>query len=126
MGGRGNGGSRNANSTASIEFKYDEPVLEAGRITQYSRRIFDENYRDARDIASRTDEAFDMRNLYWRDDQEVMSKQTLRGVQELINREKEAIDTDVDFGILTAEDAKKRRQALNAVQKTLNRQWNNR
>lgn len=52
-----------------------------------------------------------------------MSKQALRGVQALINTEKEYIDLDVELGVLTQEKAQKHRAALNAVQKTLNKQY---
>ena len=126
MGGRGNSGLRNSNP-APVEFKYDEPVLEAGKPTRYSREIFTQNYREARNLAKAHEatEPFGMRNLYWSDDNPLMSKQALKGVQKLINDEKRNIDIDVDFGILTPEDAQKRRLALNAVQRTLNEQWNN-
>ena len=127
MGGRGNSGLRN-NSTAPVEFKYDEPMLEPLKPTQYAREIFTQNYREARNLARSHEatEPFGMSNLYWSDDNPLMSKQALRGVQELINAEKRNIDIDVDFGILTSEDAQKRRLALNAVQRTLNKQWRNR
>lgn len=126
MGGRGNSGLRNSNPSA-VEFKYDEPVLEPLKPTQYAREIFTQNYREARNLVKNWgDEPFEMRNLYWADDNPAMSKQALRGVQGLINSEKRNIDLDVDFGILTSEEAQKRRLALNAVQRTLNKQWRNR
>ena len=65
-----------------------------------------------------------MSNLYWSDDNPVMSTQALKGVQGLINSEKRNIDLDVEFGILTPENAHIRRLALNAVQRTLNKQYN--
>lgn len=127
MGGRGNSGLRNNNSTP-VEFKYDESVLEPLKPTQYAREIFTQNYREAKNLVKTHEatEPFGMPSLYWSDDNPLMSKQVLRGVQELINAEKRNIDIEVDFGILTPEDAQKRRLALNAVQRTLNKQWNNR
>lgn len=124
MGGRSSGGVRN---TAPTEFKYDEPVLEPLKPTQYAREIFDNNYREARQMAKRWgNEPFGLQNLYWDEWQKTMSKQALRGVQALINSEAKNIDLDVEFGVLTPEEAQQRRIALNAVQRTLNRQWENR
>ena len=124
MGGRSSSGNRN---TTPAEFKYDEPVLEPLKPTRYAREIFDENYREARQMAKRWgNEPFGLQNLYWNDEQLAMSKQALRGVQALINSEARNIDLDVEFGVLTPEEAEQRRVALNAVQRTLNRQWENR
>lgn len=124
MGGRGNSGSRN-NSSAPVEFKYAEPVLEPLKPTKYAKEIFDHNYREARQLVDRFGESqpFEMSNLYWTDDNPAMSKQALRGVQALINRERENIDLDVELGVFTQEKAQKHRAALNAVQKTLNKQY---
>ena len=124
MGGRSSGGSRNT----STEFQYEEPALEAGKPTRYAREIFDKNYAKARNLAKEwgTEQPFAMSNLYWSDYQEVMKTQTLKGVQSLINSEKENIKLDIEFGVLSPEDARRHMAALNAVQKTLNEQWRRR
>ena len=120
-------GSIGTSITTTTKFEYEEPLLSAGKPTQASRDIFYENYRAAqRLVQGSEDKNFAMSSLYMNDEMASMSTQTLKGVQYLINQERETLDVDRDFGVIDETKANTLKNALNVVQKTLNNQWKNR
>lgn len=117
--GKASGGGAGA-KTSYKDVKFDEPEIDAGKPTTYSRTIFNNNYREARRYAVDNDGEFSFNNLYQNDTDPLMKAPTLKGVQALINTEKKTIELDVKFNILTPEQATTRMRALSAVQRTLN------
>ena len=124
-GGNTGGSTKWFNTVTSKDIEYDEPVLKAGKASLYSRQIFDRNYRDAKTLAKQRGDdltMFEMGDLYWKDDQPTISKVALKGVQSLINTEKDSIRIDLKLGVIDDNTAKIEKIALNAVQRTLNKQ----
>lgn len=120
-------GSIGTSTTTTTKFEYEEPLLSAGKPTQASRDAFYDNYRAAQQLVQgRENENFMMASLYRNDEMAVLSTQSLKGIQYLINQERETLDVDLDFGVITETQANTLKSALNVVQKTLNNQWKNR
>lgn len=123
----GSVGTTNNIGINTKQFEYEAPALEAGKPTKYSRDAFDENYRAAqRLVEGNPDANYMMASLYRNDEMAVMSTQTLKGIQYLINQERENIDIDLDFGVIPQSTADTLKKSLNVVQRTLNNQWKNR
>lgn len=103
-------------------FSFDDAEIAAGTPAKYSRQLFDENFAEARSIVRHNPEQdnFALASFYGNEWQQVASPNALRGIQSLINRERENINFDVRHGIRSASDGLSRLIALNAVQKTLN------
>lgn len=114
-------GSAKSSEMSYKDIKFEEPELSPGKPTKYSQEAFNNNYREARQIAASENDGFSFSSLYSNDSDPVMKAPTLKGVQSLINSEKRNIERSVDLGVLTPQQATTRMRALSAVQKTLNK-----
>ena len=132
MGGRGGSGGRGMNlSTGNSSKESKETRVDAlselqpktgMRITKVAEQAFNETYYQARKYVKTWDDE-SAQTVSIRTDfgeRGYVSLQTLRGVQAKLNTAYHSLDIDRRLGVSTEEELRKRRLALNAVQRGLN------
>lgn len=128
-----NKSSKNKIGGGDSGFKYEdipsglEPNNQT-RVTKRAREQFEKAYTSAR-VMVKSDREYGHssdRNIeepFYEDRHSLPSLNSIRSVQALINSEKKSIDTSEKLGIISKEKAQQKREALNAVQRGLNRRY---
>ena len=132
MGGRGGSGGRgmslntgNSSKETRVDALSELQPKTGMRITKVAEQAFNETYYQARKYVKTWDDE-SAQTVSIRTDfgeRGYVSLQTLRGVQAKLNTEYHSLDIDRRLGISTEEELRKRRWALNAVQRGLNRAY---